>query len=128
MDSGKVNQWLALAANFGVIVSLLLLTFEINQSTKATVAAASNSVVDGYNTLNLSVMSDPQLTRVFIVDWLISNVSDRLPATINRSNDGSITVTVNESGRFVEKNHQPDKGDLVGPIAIGEIVYTPITP
>jgi len=55
-------------------------------------------------------------------------VSDRLPATINRSNDGSITVTVNESGQFVEKNHQPDKGDLVGPIAIGEIVYTPITP
>jgi len=67
MDSGKVNQWLTLAANLGVIVSLLLLTFEINQSTKATVAAASNSVVDGYNTLNLTVMADPQLTRVFIV-------------------------------------------------------------
>ena len=67
MDSGKVNQWLTLLANLGVIVSILLLTFEINQSTKATVAAASTSVVDGYNTLNLSVMSDPQMTRVFIV-------------------------------------------------------------
>ena len=55
-------------------------------------------------------------------------VSDRLPAMINRSNDGSITVTVNESDRFVEKNHQPDKGDLVGPIAIGKIVYTPKPP
>ena len=54
-------------------------------------------------------------------------VSDRLPATISR--DGStITVGVDLSGLFVEKNHRPNKGDLAGPIAIGEIVYTPTTP
>ncbi len=51
-------------------------------------------------------------------------VSDRLPVTI--SGNGSITVKVNRFDLAVEKNHQPDKGDLVGPIAIGEIVYTPI--
>ncbi len=48
-----------------------------------------------------------------------------VPVTISGSN-GSITVTVNKSGLFVTKSHQPRKGDLVGPIAIGEIVYTPI--
>ena len=53
-------------------------------------------------------------------------VSDRFPVTI--SGNGSITVKVNRFDLAVEKNHQPDKGDLVGPIAIGEIVYTPITP
>ena len=46
-----------------------------------------------------------------------------LPVTIN--GHGSITVTVNLSGLYVIKSHQPRKGDLVGPIAIGEIVYTP---
>ena len=50
-------------------------------------------------------------------------VSERLPATISRN--GSITVKVNLSDLAVEKNHQPRKGELVGPIAIGEIVYTP---
>jgi hypothetical protein len=51
-------------------------------------------------------------------------VSERLPATISRN--GSITVEVGLSGLNVVKNHQPGKGDLVGPIAIGNIVYTPI--
>ncbi|MCZ6659777.1 MAG: hypothetical protein O7C67_21030 [Gammaproteobacteria bacterium] len=47
-----------------------------------------------------------------------------LPVTIIRN--GSITVTVNTPDLFAIKSHQPRKGDLVGPIAIGKIVYTPI--
>ncbi len=46
-----------------------------------------------------------------------------LPVTISPT--GPITVTVNLSDLGVIKAHQPRKGDLVGPIAIGEIVYTP---
>ena len=67
MATGRVNSWISLGANIGVIVSILFLAFEINQSTKATTAAASDSVVDGYNTLNMAVISDPQVARVFIV-------------------------------------------------------------
>ena len=48
-----------------------------------------------------------------------------VPVTISRSN-GSITVKVNRFDLAVEKSHQLRKRDLVGPIAIGEIVYTPI--
>jgi len=48
-----------------------------------------------------------------------------VPVTISGSN-GSITVKVNLSGLYAIKSHQLRKGDLVGPIAIGEIVYTPI--
>ena len=51
-------------------------------------------------------------------------VSDRLPVTI--SGNGSITVKVNMSGLALIKAHQPRKRDLVGPIAIGTIVFTPI--
>ncbi len=67
MTTERVNTWISLGANIGVIVSLLFLAFEINQSTKATTAAASDSVVDGYNTLNMAVISDPQVARIFIV-------------------------------------------------------------
>ena len=67
MNTERINTWLTLTANIGIIVSLLFLAFEINQSTKATTAAASDSVVDGFNTLNMSIISDPQVARVFIV-------------------------------------------------------------
>ena len=67
MITERFNTWLTLGANIGVIVTLLFLAFEINQSTKATEAAASDSVVDGFNTLNMTIMSDPQVARTFIV-------------------------------------------------------------
>ena len=54
-------------------------------------------------------------------------VSDRLPVTISRSNE-SITVEVNLFDRAVKKAHPQGKERLVGPIAIGEIVYTPKPP
>ena len=46
MDTDRINRWLTLTANFGVIVSLLFLAYEINQSTKATIAAASQGLTD----------------------------------------------------------------------------------
>ena len=46
MISNRTQSWLTLAANLGVIVSILLLAYEINQSTKATIAAASEGLTD----------------------------------------------------------------------------------
>ncbi len=46
MDKDRINRWLTLTANFGVILSLLFLAYEINQSTKATIAAASQGLTD----------------------------------------------------------------------------------
>ena len=44
--SDRTHSWLTLAANLGVIVSILLLAYEINQSTKATIAAASEGLTE----------------------------------------------------------------------------------
>ena len=79
----------------------------------------------------LNVRSNKSDVLIFFTDGEIIGktntggvyVSERLPATISRN--GLITVEVGLSGLNVEKNHQPNKGDLVGPIAIGKIVYTP---
>ena len=46
MDADRTNKWLTLTANIGVILSLLFLAYEINQSTKATIAAASQGLTD----------------------------------------------------------------------------------
>jgi len=46
MDADRTNNWLTLTANIGVIVSLLFLAYEIDQSTKATIAAASQGLTD----------------------------------------------------------------------------------
>lgn len=61
MVADRINNWLTLAANVGVVVSLLFLAYEINQSTKATIAAASQGLTDQ------SVMYfDAQLDREII--------------------------------------------------------------
>jgi len=50
-----------------------------------------------------------------------------VPVKIIPDADGSsFTVEVNMDGLAVEKSHQPRKREFVGPIVIGEIVYTPI--
>ncbi len=46
MDADRTNRWLSLTAGVGVIISLLFLASEINQSTKATIAAASQGLTD----------------------------------------------------------------------------------
>ena len=46
MISDRTQSWLTLAANLGVIASILLLAYEINQSTKATIAAASEGLTE----------------------------------------------------------------------------------
>lgn len=67
MNTERLNSWLTLGANVGVIIGLLFLAYEINQSTRATEAAASDSVVDGFNTLALSIIEDPDVARIFYV-------------------------------------------------------------
>ena len=56
-------------------------------------------------------------------------VTDHLPVTIIPDPDessSSFTVDVNQFDLTAERNHNPGKGDLVGFIAIGNIVYTPV--
>jgi hypothetical protein len=65
MKSQKLSEWLSIAANFGVVLGIIFLVLEINQSTKATVAAANDSVINGHLELSLPIITDPQVARVF---------------------------------------------------------------
>lgn len=46
MNAENLNKWLSLAANLGVVAGLVFLAIEINQNTKATIAAASEEVTN----------------------------------------------------------------------------------
>ncbi len=65
MNTEKLNDWLGIAANLGVILGIVFLVIEINQSTKATAAAASDSVTNGYLEISLPIMTDKQVARMF---------------------------------------------------------------
>ena len=40
MDADRLNRWLTLIANLGVVAGLVFLAVELNQNTKATIAEA----------------------------------------------------------------------------------------
>ena len=120
MNTERINTWLGLGANIGVIVSLLFLAFEIDQSTRATEAAASDSVVDGFNTLNMSVIADPQVARLFIVGMhspdALTDVEAVQFAMWMRSfvNHHMRLQRLAESGLFDEAERLPDVQQLAG--------------
>jgi len=64
MNSEKLSAWLGITANFGVILGIVFLALEINQSTKATAAAVSDSVANAYLELSLPFIADSQVARV----------------------------------------------------------------
>ena len=55
MDTGKINQWLILGANVGVLVGLVLVVLEINQATVATKAEMLTSYQGRWIELNNSM-------------------------------------------------------------------------
>ena len=65
MKSEKLSEWIAIAANFGVILGIIFLVLEINQSTNATIAAANDNVISGHLELSLPIITNPQVARVF---------------------------------------------------------------
>ena len=54
MDAGKVNSWLSLGANFGVLAGIALLVLEINQATLTTRAEMVSNHQDRWVSMDLS--------------------------------------------------------------------------
>ena len=71
MNSEKLNSWLSLVANFGVIAGLILLVFEMRQNTQMMRAQISQSRTE-------TAMSEQQATYN----------SDHIPALIVKVNRG----------------------------------------
>ena len=78
MNLNKVNQWITLLANIGVLAGIVFLAIEIRQSGDAVTAQMQDSIADGFIALNMATINDPQVG----VTWVIGlNEPDRLSDT-----------------------------------------------
>jgi len=64
MDSNRVNKWLSLGANLGVLAGISLLAYEINQATLTTRAEMISNYQDRWVTIDLSWQD-----REFAATW-----------------------------------------------------------
>ena len=64
MRPEKLNTWLTLIANFGVIAGLIFLGYEIRQNTTQLRAEALYSINEAISTLNAGVYSDPVMADI----------------------------------------------------------------
>lgn len=77
MDSVKLNSWFGVLTNLGVLVGIVFLAVEIRHASNTAQAQMADAAVAGHNEINLAIMSDPQVARVFVVGlYEPDNLSD----------------------------------------------------
>ncbi len=64
MKPKRLNAWLTLVANFGVIAGLIFLGYEIRQNTTQLRAEALYSINEAISTLNAGIYNDPVLADI----------------------------------------------------------------
>jgi hypothetical protein len=64
MGSGKLNQWLTLVANIGVIAGLVLVAYEINQTRADLEISASADITDNFTSSVYALAHDPELSEL----------------------------------------------------------------
>ena len=67
MDSEELKSWFGIVTNVGVLIGLVFLGIEIRHASDMGQAQMADASVAGHNALNLAIMSDPQVARMFIV-------------------------------------------------------------
>ncbi len=66
MEGNKLNRWLTLGANFGVLIGLALLVFEIRQNTIAVQTSSVQQHADHHLALVLARLDNPELRALMI--------------------------------------------------------------
>ncbi|NKC01338.1 MAG: hypothetical protein GKR90_22960 [Pseudomonadales bacterium] len=60
----NLNKWLSVLANFGVLVGIVFLAFEIQQNTTATQLETASNFQDGFAELELMIASDAEFAAL----------------------------------------------------------------
>ena len=66
MDRERLNRWLTLLANLGVLGGLVFVGLEIRQNTRQLRADASYSITESVNLINEGVYGDPTLADLLL--------------------------------------------------------------
>jgi len=66
MESEQLNRWLTLGANFGVLVGILLLVYELNQNRELTRAEIRNELSQGVIEFTMAQSENEQLADIIV--------------------------------------------------------------
>jgi hypothetical protein len=64
VHSDRVNKWLTLGANIGVLLGLLLLVVEIRQNTAASRAQTAQAIIDSSRNFLVGIAMDDDFARI----------------------------------------------------------------
>lgn len=78
MDSDRLNRWMTLAANFGVLVGIFLLLVELRQNTESAELQAAQSYMTLSHELDFRIVDDPSLIALFLTAPDERTPADRL--------------------------------------------------
>ena len=78
MSLDKVNRWLTLLANVGVLAGIVFLALEMRHSSNAINAQTYDSIADGFITLNMATITDATVGIIWV-----TGLSD--PASLSES-------------------------------------------
>ena len=79
MDSDRLNRWMTLAANVGVLVGIFLLLIELRQNTESAELQAAQSYMTLSHELDFRIVDDPTLIALFL-----TSVDERTPGDLRR--------------------------------------------
>ena len=66
MNSDRLNRWVTLGANLGVVAGIVLVLIELNQNTESAELQAAQSYLALSNELDFRIVDDPSLIALFL--------------------------------------------------------------
>ncbi len=66
MNTEKINKWLTLLANIGVLIGIIFLAVEVRQSNRIAIAATEISVRDQFRTNNEVVLANDAVAALLV--------------------------------------------------------------
>jgi len=61
---GRLNQWLTVVANFGVLVGIFFLTLELRQNSRIALTSEYRENAQGIADFRTTIVGDPELSRI----------------------------------------------------------------
>ena len=75
MDSNRINRWLSLGANFGVLIGIILLVVELDQNRGMIRAQTRNAIAHQIETRLTIVAGNPELASIQRRGWAGEDLS-----------------------------------------------------
>ena len=66
MKIENLNQWLALGANFGVLIGIIFLSMEINQSNRIAIGTAEYETSRDFNEIGRIILTDASIRELIV--------------------------------------------------------------